>query len=208
MSSLELVFQVCKARRGSDCRLNIFSEKTCDGIFHCIYGEDEQFQLCKDTFPAEATIKCIEKRLPGSIDITIMATPCDGIVECRDGSDENCGDDKLILVIAISLLLLTTICIYLYLVLIRLPSWKNSVLRNFDNSSNGFKKSHPSDCSELRGISLAKLKVLIIANAFQFLQNIANLANLSEIQLGLSCSRFEALLSPLFPPEISKVIQT
>ena len=34
----------------------IISEKTCDGIFHCLYGEDEQFELCKDTFPKEATI--------------------------------------------------------------------------------------------------------------------------------------------------------
>ena len=84
----------------------IIPEKTCDGIFHCLYGEDEHFELCKDTFPKEATIECIENRLPG-INLTIMAVPCDGILECRDGSDENCGEDKMILVIAVAVLFLT-----------------------------------------------------------------------------------------------------
>ena len=138
----------------------IIPEKTCDGIFHCLYGEDEQFEECKDTFPKEATIECIENRLPGTIDVTILAIPCDGIVECRDGSDENCEEDKIILVVAVAVLFLTTVCMYLYLVFERLPIWKNSVCWDFDDDSMNLKSQY-HDCSALKGNLLAKLKVLI-----------------------------------------------
>ena len=131
------------------------SEKTCDGIFHCLFGEDEQFDLCKDTFPKEATIKCIENRLPGTIDVTIMAIPCDGILECRDGSDEDCGEDKLSLVITIFVLFLATICIYFYLVFFRLTDWRNSVFCNFDDE----RIKSISTPYEMKGNTLAKLKV-------------------------------------------------
>ena len=129
----------------------------CDGIFNCLYGEDEYFELCQDTFANEATIKCIENRLPG-INITIMAIPCDGIVECRDGRDENCEEDKWILVIVASVLFLTTICVYLYLLFVRLPFWKNSVFQQFDDG-NIDNKSKKHDCRELKGNTLAKFKV-------------------------------------------------
>ena len=136
----------------------IIPEKTCDGIFHCLYGEDEQFELCQDTFPKEATIQCIENRLPGTIDVSIMAIPCDGILECRDGRDENCEEDKMILVVAVAMLFLTTICIYLYLVFVRLPIWKRSMFREFDDG-NIDSESNPPDLSGLKGNSLAKFKV-------------------------------------------------
>ena len=137
-------------------------EKTCDGIFQCLYGEDEHFELCKDTFPNEATIECVENRLPGSIDVTIMAIPCDGIVECRNGSDENCAEDKKILVVAVAVLFLTTICIYLYLVFVRLPIWKNSVFQDFDD---GNIDSRLFDCSGMKGNKLAKFKVIIMKHS-------------------------------------------
>ena len=128
-----------------------------------MYGEDEHFELCKDIFPIEATIKCVENRLPGSIDVTIMAIPCDGILECRDGSDESCEEDKLILVISVALLFLTTICIYLYLVYVRLPFWKKSVFRDFEDGSIDF-TSQSQDFIGMKGNLLARLKVFIAKN--------------------------------------------
>ena len=149
-------------------------EKTCDGIFHCLYGEDEEFELCKDTFPKEATIECIEKRLPGTIDVTIMAVPCDGIVECRDGRDENCDDDKLIYYISVATLFLATVWIYLYLIFVRLPLWKNSVFQDFD-ARNIDPESKHLDCSELKGTKLAKLKVVITISLHFITGNLAHL---------------------------------
>ena len=88
-----------------------------------------------------------------------MAVPCDGIVECRDGRDENCEEDKIILVISIAILFLTTICIYLHLVFIRLPFWKNSVFRDFDTAGNINSESRPFDFTGMKGNKLVKLKV-------------------------------------------------
>ena len=152
------------------------SEKTCDGIFHCIYGEDEMFELCKNTFPEEATIECIENRLPGSIDVTIMATPCDGIIECQDGRDESCEEDKWILIVIIVGLFLATICIYLYLVFVRLPMWKKYVFRDFDYFKIDYKLM-ASDYSEMRGNTLAKMKVFLFQ---RFLSKIIVQASISE----------------------------
>ena len=66
-------------------------DKTCDGICHCLYCEDEEFDdVCFNTFPDAATIKCIEADRPYGINITILAIPCNGIRECRFKNDEDC----------------------------------------------------------------------------------------------------------------------
>ena len=56
-------------------------------------GEDEQFDICEETYPEEATIKCVENRLEG-FNVTIMAIPCNGIKECRNGEDEDHCEEK------------------------------------------------------------------------------------------------------------------
>ena len=65
---------------------------TCNGLVDCFHGEDEAFEVCHNkSFVEAATIKCIESNRNGE-DIEILAVPCNGIRECRDGSDEdNCA---------------------------------------------------------------------------------------------------------------------
>ena len=45
---------------------------------NCKFAEDENFDLCKSTFPEGATVKCLEAVRP-FYKIWIYAVPCDGI---------------------------------------------------------------------------------------------------------------------------------
>ena len=51
----------------------------CDGSVNCFYGEDEEFELCESFFPEAATVKCEEANRT-HYNISILATPCDGIL--------------------------------------------------------------------------------------------------------------------------------
>ena len=65
--------------------------KVCDGVVHCIKGEDEDLDTCKpffsEMFPKDATVECIEANRT-YYDIIIKAIPCNGIMECENGEDE------------------------------------------------------------------------------------------------------------------------
>ena len=65
----------------------ISKTQVCDGIANCPTATEEDLDLCKFKFPSTATIKCHKKDIY-NVNITIMAIPCDGIIECSDGSDE------------------------------------------------------------------------------------------------------------------------
>ena len=60
---------------------------TCNGAVNCVHAEDEDFELCKHTFPEGATVYCQEANRT-QYNISIYAVPCDGIIECKDGLDE------------------------------------------------------------------------------------------------------------------------
>ena len=89
-----------------------------------------------------------------------MATPCDGIRECRDGRDEECKDDKLILIFVISVLVATTLIIHQYLLWIKIPRWRKSVLRDF--KADFVDERNPTNYIDFRGNDLANLKVSYI----------------------------------------------
>ena len=70
-------------------------DKLCDGIVHCIMGEDETLKNCTESgddlseiFPPNANEKCIDQSKPG-YDIPILAIRCNGDVECKNSEDES-----------------------------------------------------------------------------------------------------------------------
>ena len=87
-----------------------------------------------------------------------MATPCDGIQECRDGRDEACEDDKWMLIFVVSCLCVSTICFYQFLLRIKIPQWKCGILREFGQDTDDEAKNFV-DCITLKGDDLVKLKV-------------------------------------------------
>ena len=82
-----------------------------------------------------------------------MATPCDGIKECRDRSDEaHCEENMLMLVVIVMGLIILTIGIYNYLKWYVL-GWKRWIAVKEDSFDESYKYSN------LIGNDLAKLKV-------------------------------------------------
>lgn len=124
----------------------------CDGVFHCIFGEDESLEACKDTYPEGATIKCIEDRLDG-VDLTIMAVPCDGVKECRSREDENCELSNVFFWSIVGTLFLVTIVVWAVL---------NFIVSRQKPLYYGrrVKSRFESDCKRFKGNKLADLKVI------------------------------------------------
>ena len=133
----------------------------CDGAVQCpIAAEDEVFEICQtqETFPQAATIKCSENLRPG-FTIEIMATPCDGIPECLDGSDEECGETLKQIVYIMSgifLFLISLIWLGLYFKITKFSEREN----DFDNLPVA-NRWEPRLCKALKGNALAELKVNI-----------------------------------------------
>ena len=134
----------------------------CDGAVQCpIAAEDEVFEICQnqETFPQGATIKCSENLRP-KFNIEIMATPCDGIPECLDGSDEECGEKlkRIVHVMSGSLLLIIgLIWLGLYLKITKFSRSEN----NLDDQQLP-DRWEPKLCRFMKGNDLANLKVNMI----------------------------------------------
>ena len=165
--------------------------KTCDGIVHCIEGEDEADETCKGQldFPEEATIICYENRPSLDYDITIRAVPCDNITECRDGSDEDsCKGNGLILVgIVVLVLIVVTNGIYHYFKWISL-GWKHATI----SQKSTLDEWDPKKCHEYKGNDLANLKVMTewistssyLRQQYYFFQNSTSQTQCAELLNG------------------------
>ena len=104
----------CSFQCGVDDRC-IPSKQECDGIPQCPNGADENLKICQSSFPPTATYKCLKPDVY-NMEIEIMAVPCNGLKECKDGSDEeNCKLPIFILVciVSVGFLIITSIAIYM-----------------------------------------------------------------------------------------------
>ena len=62
-------------------------EEFCDGVIHCPEAEDEDFEKCiqRNAFKESATVECESRWMDN---VTILATPCNSVEECKDDIDE------------------------------------------------------------------------------------------------------------------------
>ena len=140
--------------------------KKCDGIVHCIFGEDEDWDLCKAEFEFDeaATIECNQLDR-GSYNITIKATPCNGIRECSDYNDEDCKEDWITIIISLSTTFVVILVLFAFShsrVTKKFPSTVPYVpeIDNLDYEETANARS------SIKGDVLAKIKVILFSSEF------------------------------------------
>lgn len=120
----------------------VHPELVCDGHPQCQEGEDENLEKCHKDYIKKQIIYPYSSYKCTSLfykNMEIYATPCNGIVECLDHSDEDgCGDNsKINIIIVVSSLILLII-----FVVLRFIS-ANSVCRKIE-PTEGLEMSIPS----------------------------------------------------------------
>ena len=105
------------------------------------------------------TVQCKEIDR-GSYDISILATPCNGIRECRDVDDEDCDESKedMIISLVIAFVLITALCVFIhYKTTTKYPPQLSNDAEFIDDETTKYR-------SNLKGNQLAEIKVC--KNAF------------------------------------------
>ena len=86
----------------------IFADRgyVCDGHRHCQDGKDEDIDECKsrNTFSKQATVQCLEDNRPDKYTTVIMAIPCNGKRECKNGEDEIGCDISILYLVCVLLI--------------------------------------------------------------------------------------------------------
>ena len=129
----------------------IWQDWVCDGFVQCLEGDDEDFNLCyeRGSFAEGATFKCFEAKRFG-YNITILATKCDGIDECKDGIDEDdCQSNESRVLVAI---LVVFAVIFLIWIVIYFVYDKNEAIETIS-------KEEKEHAQSAKGDTLALLKV-------------------------------------------------
>ena len=131
----------------------IWQDWVCDGFVQCLEGDDEDFNLCyeRGSFAEGATVKCTEAKRFG-YNVTILATKCNGIEECRDGSDKtDCQSDE-------SRVLVATFVVFAVIFLIWIV-----IYHVYDNNEtmDDISKEEKEHAQNAKGDTLALLKVAI-----------------------------------------------
>ena len=129
----------------------IWQDWVCDGFVQCLEGDNEDFNLCyeRGSFAKGATLKCTEAKRFG-YDVTILATKCNRIKECKDGIDEDedvCQNDDSSGLIAIGIFFLAIAVIWI------------TIFLKFADDAIPQESKYDQSLSDLKGDKLSSLKV-------------------------------------------------
>ena len=130
--------------------------KICDGVVHCINGEDENLELCSAAFniwQKEATVSCFEaNRL--DYNLSILAIPCNNVIECKNAEDEKfCTELEIIKwSIQIGFIVLMFILWFLTYILARKRNLTKNPQKSFADKNFGM-------CVEMKCEELVIIKV-------------------------------------------------
>ena len=138
---------------------------------NCRDAEDESFEICNKFFPG-ATIKCKEANRT-RYNISIYATACDGIMECKDGKDElgcNGNDWTIAFALCCAFMIITFSWSYTYFMVfanLKKDIKEQKVQKYLESETDQIHskiqqilvRSNSSNCQGLRGDDLANLKV-------------------------------------------------
>ena len=142
----------CESQKMHHCPKSnqcIWQDWVCDGFVQCLEGDDEDFDLCygRRSFPEGATFKCLEAKRFG-YNVTILATKCNGIEECKDGIDEDgCYDNDKSGFFAIGIMLYGIAVIWIVIFL------------KFSDDDIPPESKYDQSLSDLKGDKLSSLKV-------------------------------------------------
>ena len=143
----------------------IDSAKKCDGVVHCIKGEDEDAEICSHLFHDSATLTCIEPDRPAD-NVWVKAIMCDGKKECKNGKDE---DPEICEKYQVSTAMQTLSCIYP--TYIATKNARISTMRHFCWTSLGplycYYENAEMTFTHFKGIYFMKLSQFLLNTYFQ-----------------------------------------
>ena len=135
----------------------IKKSKICDGVVHCFSGDDENFELCSTAFSniwhKEATVSCFEaNRL--DYNISILAIPCNNVIECKNAEDEEFCDQLEIIKWSVQIGFIVSM--FIIWTLTYVLARRRNLTRNPQKS---FAEKNFGMCVEMKGEELVILKV-------------------------------------------------